>query len=111
MSSNTEMQTNMIEMIYNKLLNREATNGPRIKTELGIKKMCGIDVSVELIIFWPIKEMYPHYASLQIDADDIWVCEDEEINQYGLFCQHLKIDKTIPVIKIKSPATGKKIGR
>jgi hypothetical protein len=111
MSSNTEMQTGMIEMVKMKCLEafdrlnngrnlseREAEYSCKTKIDLSIKSMHDIKVNVELKISWTNPKDYPQYASLTIEANDILFMENEDIESYILFSRHLKIDCTIPPI-------------
>ena len=112
--SNTEMQTEIIEMVQMKCLQAldrltNPINGrtlcerdyeylSKTKIDLSIKSMYDIKVDVILTINWSNPKDHPQYASLVIKAEDILFMENEDFEQCILFSRHLKIDCTIPPI-------------
>ena len=94
MSSNTEMQINIIKTIMDQCINRDA-NDNRIQIDLGIEKVCDIPVSVTFRMYWPIDDTHPRHGSMWIEANDIWVAENDDIERYDLFSQSFNVDKTI----------------
>ena len=93
MSSNTEMRNNTIKMIMDQCINRDGSE--RIQIDLGIEKVCDIPVNVILRIFWSPEETHPRHAIMFIDAQDIWVTENDDIDKHTLFRQPFNVDKTI----------------
>jgi len=96
MSTNSEMQNTVIKMIMDKAMNRSLSDHTdyTITIDLGIEKICDLPVEVKLNIFWPPAEAHLKSANIRISADDIWVSEDDEIDQYTLFFH--KFEKLIP---------------